>query len=429
MKLPAPQDTGSNNPAFSSSEFVKRYVGIISLVSTLLIVVIFWGFYSRTTQLIQDQLLHEARAFFQEIVQTRQWIINQEGVYVKMRPDTRPDQNLEQIEGIKPTITDQNGVRYVLRNHAVVTRMISDLAQQGQHFKINITSLNTLDPNNRPDGFERTALEKFETGAPEYYRMEEAPAGPTFRYMAPLLTQNKCLPCHAVQGYKIGDIRGGISISIPAQRVLDELSVAGIYTIIATITVLAMLLSAIIYISQHFVKSLKNSEKQLVELATTDSLTGILNRGEGIRRIQQEISRCLRVQQPLSIILVDIDHFKMINDNFGHQVGDRVLQFIAAGLSATLRNYDIICRYGGEEFLIMLPNTELDKALETAERLRLVIAENSSETEDGKTIKLTISLGVSSLQEGDSLDGLVYRADNALYIAKEEGRNQVQFIA
>lgn len=429
MKLPAPPDTDSNHPAFSSTEFVKRYVGIISLVSTLLIVVIFWGFYNRTTQLIQDQLLHEARAFFQEIVQTRQWIINQEGVYVKMRSDTRPDQNLEHIEGLKTSITDQDGERYVLRNHAVVTRMISDLAQQGQHFKINITSLNTLDPNSKPDRFEQTALEKFESGALEYYQMEETPSGPNFRYMAPLLTQKKCLPCHAVQGYKIGDIRGGISISVPAQRVINELTVTRIYAVIATITVLAMLLSAIIYISQHFVKSLRNSERQLVEMATTDSLTGILNRGEGIRRIQQEISRSLRVPQPLSIILVDLDHFKMINDNFGHQVGDRVLRFVATSLAATLRNYDIICRYGGEEFLIMLPNTGLDKALETAERLRLVIAENSTETEDGKTIRLTISLGVSSLQVGDSLDGLVYRADNALYIAKEEGRNQVQFIA
>lgn len=429
MKLPASHDTGSNHPAVSSSEFVKRYVGIISLVSTLLIVVIFWGFYSRTTHLIQDQLLHEARAFFREIVQTRQWIINQKGVYVKMRPEMRPDPNLENIAGIKPAITDQDGEHYVLRNHAVVTRMISAVVQQDPHFKINITSLNTLDQNNRPDGFERIALEKFESGAPEYYQLEATPSGPTFRYMAPLTTQQECLPCHALQGYKIGDIRGGISISIPAQQVIDELTSTRIYTIIAAITILTMLLSAIIYISQHFVNNLKNSEKQLVKLATTDSLTGILNRGEGIRRIQQEISRSLRAQQPLSIILVDIDHFKRINDNFGHQVGDRVLQLIAASLATTLRNYDIICRYGGEEFLVMLPNTELNKAMETAERLRQVIAENATETEDGKTIKLTISLGVSSLQVGDSLDGLVYRADNALYIAKEEGRNQVQFIA
>lgn len=429
MKPPVPADTSNKHPTSASSEFVKKYVGIISLVSTILIVAIFWGFYSRTTALIQDQLLHEARAFFQEIVQTRQWVINQKGVYVKMRADTRPDPNLENIAGLKTSITDQDGERYVLHNHAVVTRMISALAQKEQNFTINITSLNPLDPDNKPNNFERSALEKFEAGLQEYYRMEESPTGPTFHFMAPLITQQECLQCHAAQGYKVGDIRGGISISIPAQGVIDELASARIYMIIAAISVLAMLLSAIIYISQHFVKSLEESENLLVELATTDSLTGILNRGEGIRRIQQEISRSLRVRQALSIILVDIDHFKKINDNFGHQVGDRVLKAIAANLAATLRNYDIICRYGGEEFLIMLPTTELNEALETAERLRFVIAKNSTETEGGKFIKLTISLGVSSLQEGDSLDGLVYRADNALYIAKEEGRDQVQYIA
>lgn len=416
-------------PAFASSQFVKRYVGIISLVSTLLIMVIFWGFYNRTTHLIQDQLLHEARAFHEEIVQTRQWIISQKGVYVKLRPDMPPDPNLEKIEGLKTVITDQEGERYVLRNHAVITRMISAQSQKEQNFAINITSLNALNPDNKASGFEQAALENFEAGLPEYYLMEDTPDGPIFRFMAPVITQKECLPCHGSQGYKIGDIRGGISISIPAQRVIDELRKARIYTIIATITILAMLLSAIIYVSQHFVKDLQKSEKLLVELATTDSLTGILNRGEGIRRIQQEISRSLRAQQPLSIILVDIDHFKRINDTYGHQVGDRVLQTIAAELASALRSYDIICRYGGEEFLIMLPTTALDKALETAERLRLVIAENSTETENGKTIKLTISLGVSALQAGDSLDGLVYRADNALYIAKEEGRDQVQFIA
>jgi diguanylate cyclase (GGDEF)-like protein len=429
MKPSASNDTGSNHPASSSSEFVKRYVGIISLVSTLLIIVIFWGFYSRTTKLIHDQLLHEARAFFEEIVQTRHWIINQKGVYVKMLPDMRADPNLETIPGLKTVITDQDGERYVLRNHAVITRMISALAQKEQNFIIDITSLNPLNPDNRPDGFERTALEKFEAGAAEYYQMDNAPAGPMFRYMAPLVTQKECLLCHESQGYKLGDIRGGISISVPAQRVIHEINQARIYTIIAAITLLFLLLSVIIYISHHFVKDLKKSEHLLVELATTDSLTGILNRGEGIRRIQQEISRSLRVPQPLSIILVDIDYFKRINDNFGHQVGDRVLQSVSANLTSVLRNYDLICRYGGEEFLIMLPTTELSKALETAERLRLVIAENSTASEDGKSIAITISLGVSSLQEGDSLDGLVYRADNALYIAKEEGRNQVQFIA
>lgn len=429
MKDPAYRQPASPPTASSSSKFVRRYVGIISLISCLLIIVIFWTFYSRNSQLIQDQLLHEARAFFQEIVQTRQWIINQQGVYVKVRPGMPAALNLEDIEGLKTSITDRDGERYVLRDHAVITRMISDLAQPEQHFTIKLTSLNTLNPDNEPDGFERLALQKFESGVTEFYQMDNTPSGPLFRFMGPLTTQKECLPCHGPQGYKIGDIRGGVSISIPAKRAAAELAANKIYTVIAAITILAMLLSAITYISRHFVKDLKKSEKQLVEMATTDPLTGILNRREGIRRIQQEISRSIRKQQPLSVILIDIDHFKRVNDSFGHQVGDRVIQMIVTCLAATLRDYDLICRYGGEEFLVMLPTTALPMALETAERLRLLVAEAGTESEEGEAIKLTISLGVTSLQSEDSLDNLVYRADNALYLAKEEGRNQVQFIA
>lgn len=416
-------------PTSSSSASVRRYVGIISLISSLLIIAVFWGFYKRVDHLIHDQLLHEARAFFQEIVQTRHWIINQQGLYIKMRPGIKPDPILSQVSGLKDIITDQEGQRYVLRNHAVVTRMISDLAQKDQDFTINITSLTPLNPDNHPDPFEREALEKFESGAPEHYRMEGNSTWRTFRYMAPLITKQECLPCHGSQGYKPGDIRGGISIAIPANTVFGEIAETRIYTIIGALAVLALLLSAIIYISQHFVNDLRNSERKLVELATTDSLTGILNRGEGLRRFQQEICRSLRKEEAMSIIIIDIDHFKAVNDNYGHQIGDLVIRMIAASLSSTLRNYDTICRYGGEEFLVMLPTTEIGMALETAERLRQMIAETTLTVESTKSIRLTISLGVAALNEEDSLDSLIYRADNALYIAKEEGRNQVQFIA
>jgi diguanylate cyclase (GGDEF)-like protein len=430
MSQAAKHDRNKNAPASSSSDFVKRYIGIISLVSSLLIIAIFWGFYSHTVQLIEDQLHHEARAFFQEIVQTRHWIIKQEGIYIKKKPGMLPDPNLENIKGLKTLITDREGEEYVLRNHAVITRSISDLAQREWHFIINITSIKPMNPDNQPDDFERTALESFEAGTKEYSRLRHDSTGSTFRYMAPLITQEECLPCHGAQGYKIGDIRGGISITIPARQALHQIIETRIYTVIAAIALLTVLLSVIFYISKQFVNKLKKSETRLVELATTDSLTGILNRGEGIRRFEQEISRSRRKQLPLSIILIDIDNFKKFNDNLGHQVGDRVIRMVAALLTATLRNYDIICRYGGEEFLVVLPATELPKAIETAERLRTLVAEMTPAAGGREAaINLTISLGVSSLQPGDSLDGLVYRADNALYIAKEEGRNQVQFIA
>jgi len=429
MSQPANHDSDRNTTAASSSGFVKRYVGIISLISSLLIIVIFWGFYDRTVQLIEDQLFHEARAFFQEIVQTRHWIIKQEGVYIRKRPGMLPDPILEKIKGLKAVITDRDGDQYLLRNHAFITKSISDLPQRERHFIINITSLNPLNPEDKPDGFEKAALESFETGTKEFSRLIQTPSGPAFRYMAPLFTEKECLRCHGSQGYKIGDIRGGISITIPAREVRREIIKARVYTVIAAIALLGVLLSVIIYISRYFVRDLRISENRLVELATIDSLTGILNRGEGLRRFDQEISRSRRRQQPLSIILIDIDYFKKFNDNFGHQVGDQVIRLIAGCLTATLRNYDIICRYGGEEFLVVLPSTTLLKGIETAERLRSLVEEMTTTVEEREMlVSLTISLGVASLQPGDSLDGLVHRADNALYLAKEEGRNRVRSV-
>ena len=412
----------------SNSEFVKRYVGIISLIITILIIAIFWGFNNRQTKLIREHLAHEARAFFQEIVQTRHWIIKQDGIYVKKKPGMRVDPFLAEIKGLKTSINDESGETYLLRNHAAITKMISAMAAEERVFGINITSLTPLNPLNEPDAFEQAALGGFEEGDDEVYKFEKTPSGVLFRYMAPLLTEEACLKCHGEQGYELGGIRGGISISIPADQVLKEITVTRVYISISAIALLALLLSLIFYIAIRFIKALDKSEKKLIEQATTDPLTGLLNRREGIRRFQEEISHSIREKLPLSVILIDIDLLKQVNDNFGHQVGDEAIGMVAETLVATLRDYDIICRYGGEEYLVVLPTTGLAKALEAAERIRKVIEVEVIRTRAGKEINLTVSSGVSSLQPTDSLDSLVYRADNALYIAKEEGRNQVQHL-
>ncbi|MEN8134046.1 MAG: diguanylate cyclase [Thermodesulfobacteriota bacterium] len=414
--------------ARSNSVSVKRYVGIISLVITSLVIAIFWGFNSRQTNLLKQQMAHQARAFFQEIVQTRRWIIDQEGVYVKEKPGTHIDPVLAEIEGLKTSIKDKDGQTYLLRNHAAITKMISAIATEERLFGINITSLNPLAPHNEPDPFERSALLAFDDGANEIYRFVKTTGGVLFRYMAPLLTKKSCLKCHAQQGYEIGDIRGGISISIPAKQITIEINKTRVYSLISAIALLTLLLSLIICIAKRFTSDLDKSEKRLVELATTDPLTGLLNRREGVRRFQEEISHSMREKLPLAMLLLDIDLLKQINDNFGHQTGDEAIKMVADTLRDTLRDYDIICRYGGEEYLIVLPTTDLAKALETAERIRLLLEQKVIQTRTEKKINLTASCGVSTLQSTDTLDSLIYRADNALYIAKEEGRNQVQHL-
>jgi diguanylate cyclase (GGDEF)-like protein len=412
----------------SNSRFVKRYVAIISLIITILISAIFWGFTNRHSSLTKEHLTHEARAFFNEIVQTRHWIIKQDGVYVKKKPGMRIDPFLAGIKGLKTSIEDEQGETYLLRNHAAITKMISEMATEKRLFGINITSLNPLNPLNEPDAFEHAALVGFEKGNAEAHGFEKTPGGPIFRYMAPLPTKKECLKCHGAQGYEVGDIRGGISISIPAGAVVQEVRETKIYILISAIVLLILLLSVIIFLAGRLIRVLDESEKKLVKLASTDPLTGLFNRRDGNRRFEQEISRSLREKLPLSIIIIDIDLFKQVNDNFGHQVGDEAIKMVARTLKDTLRAYDIICRYGGEEFLIVLPATGLTRAVETAERIRRVIVTEDIPVGNAKTLTLTISGGVATFQDADTLDSLVYRADNALYIAKEEGRNQIQHL-
>ncbi|MBU0483664.1 MAG: diguanylate cyclase [Proteobacteria bacterium] len=413
----------------SGSKFVKKYVGIISVVICLVILSVFWGFHARNSRLIKDNLLHEGRAFFQELVLTRQWIIQNNGIYIKEAPDTVINHQLDAIPGLKNTIVDQDGDRYIFSDHAVITRKLSEMGMAERLFQFKITSLNPFNPINEPDNFEHSALKKFEQGTKEVYAFEEKEDRLFFRYMAPLVTNKECLPCHSIQGYNLGDIRGGISVSIPANETKIKLVASRTYTIVSGVLIITLILSIIIYISHHFINDLKKSERKLYQMATTDFLTGLLNRGEGLRRFNREISLSERKGQPLSTIILDIDHFKSINDNYGHQTGDQVIEKTAQILRATLREYDIICRYGGEEFLLILPMTPLKKAIEIAERLRLTIANTIiPEERKGVKIAITISLGVAQHKPGESLDGLIYKVDNSMYIAKEEGRNRIHYL-
>jgi len=170
----------------------------------------------------------------------------------------------------------------------------------------------------------------------------------------------------------------------------------------------------------------KNAEEKLRTLAITDSLTRVFNRRHFFALAQTELDRSKRFMRDLSIILFDIDHFKTVNDSFGHLVGDQVLEMLASYCRSNLRSFDSIGRYGGEEFIILLPETNLNRAAQIAERLRKQALTIQVQTPKG-TASITISLGVAGIQGGENvaLDELISTADKALYQAKAEGRNQV----
>jgi diguanylate cyclase (GGDEF)-like protein/PAS domain S-box-containing protein len=166
--------------------------------------------------------------------------------------------------------------------------------------------------------------------------------------------------------------------------------------------------------------------QKLHELAVTDDLTGISNRRHFFDNATRELFRSKRASRPLSIIMFDIDHFKSVNDTYGHAVGDEVLKKIAARISSNLRSLDIYARYGGEEFIICLPETSLEDAKNAAERIRKIVEETIMQDTNNNDFKVTISLGVASLShDSDALEQIIEQADKALYKAKQGGRNRV----
>lgn len=166
------------------------------------------------------------------------------------------------------------------------------------------------------------------------------------------------------------------------------------------------------------------AERRLLEQATTDPLTGMANRSHFHSRAVTELARCKRSGEPVTLVLGDIDLFKRINDESGHDAGDKVLVKVAELMAANLRDIDVLARWGGEEFLVLLPNSDTTNAVAVGERLRRAVAEASIEV-DGRRIPVTMSFGVAQVDGEGDLQPATVRADQALYSSKEGGRNRV----
>lgn len=169
---------------------------------------------------------------------------------------------------------------------------------------------------------------------------------------------------------------------------------------------------------------LENLNRELEKTIRIDPLTKIPNRRAFLEVLQQEFQRFRRYATPYAVIFADIDFFKEVNDRFGHKTGDLTLQWFARKLVSGLRKVDTISRFGGEEFLILLPSTSPEAACRTAEKLRALVAQRPC-PETGRI--LTASFGVASVISGDSPESLIERADRGLYLSKQAGRNRVTF--
>ena len=182
---------------------------------------------------------------------------------------------------------------------------------------------------------------------------------------------------------------------------------------------------------QHIRRRLTQQKHQLSQalerishLATHDELTGLVNRRHMAELIRMELQRCERAGRPLVLAILDLDHFKSINDSEGHAVGDQVLQAFARTVQATVRNTDVLARWGGEEFVLMLYDSDAASTLGLLERVRAKV-QAMELSFDGRSVRVTVSMGVALSRPGEPLERLLERADVALYEAKSQGRNRV----
>jgi diguanylate cyclase (GGDEF)-like protein len=533
---------------------LNKYIALVALF----IISVFALFYpidvfsEKGIELQKKILVNQAQTHFQDQVNTRKWVAKYGGVYVKPLEGEKPNQYLPD----NTLYVDENLTLFKV-NPAWMTRQLSEIADI-KDFHFRITSLIPINPNNKATPFEERALKHIDrTGQKEYYEISE---GSNFEYMGALVTTKACLPCHEHQGYKLGDVRGGISVSLSSAEFRTVTSSIKNRAIILKIFVLFFLLSITLliykqlkhseklqsevnrrtkeiestkqllqqiidtdasfivladgknviyanktilefagytsveefrekheYLSDMFekvedndsfiqtyndgvhwieyvrreqdskqlkvriekdgehryfrpyAKDIKTDDrvlylvtfdeitneyvkiKELEHMASTDVLTKLFNRSKLNDVLEKEIALSNAISSPLSIIFIDIDHFKDVNDTYGHDVGDKVLIDIANIISSSTRASDIAARWGGEEFMITLQSTDTAHASILAEKLRATVEEYIFAIVGN----LTISLGVTEYMNNESEETFIKRVDKALYEAKESGRNRV----
>jgi two-component system cell cycle response regulator len=178
---------------------------------------------------------------------------------------------------------------------------------------------------------------------------------------------------------------------------------------------------------KRYADRLRHNVQLSLEMAITDQLTGLHNRRYMSRHLDTLVSNARKNGRPLAFVIMDIDFFKQVNDTYGHDIGDEVLKEFATRISANVRGIDLACRFGGEEFVVVMPDTDLSFACSISERLRQSIETTPVKISSAPhMLNITISIGIAGLEDGDaSAEALLRRADQALYRAKRSGRNKV----
>lgn len=397
---------------------IKKNTIIVSILWILLIACSFAWNHAQTHKEQERLALHTARSLFNNIIITRRWNAQHSGVYVPVTETTRPNPYL-QVPMREIKVNDSLTLTRI--NPSYMTRQISEIARAQEGVQYHITSLLPLRPENKATEREEALLKEFATGVKDAGFFIEDKKEISFFYMAPLKVEKICLSCHNKQGYKVGDVIGGISVTQPfnGHPPFGILLLAHIG--IALTGLLGIFISGV---------RLNKAYAIIKRQAVFDSLTGIPNRQSFSEHIFKEFHRSNRAHEPLSVIMCDIDNFKAYNDTYGHGSGDNCLRQVAQTIKkALVRPGDFCARYGGEEFVIILTDTSHNGAMHVAEKIRLNVIKLHIVHEKSlplQVISLSLGVATSTDQPLSSHEELLKNADTALYQAKKNGRNRVE---
>ena len=405
-----------------------KYAITVLILWTIVISLSLYANYRLNTKHLIDIGTTIARSSFNKDILYRRWNAAQGGVYAKQSALTTPNPYLHVAER---DISTPLGNKLTMINPAYMTRQVHEIGQKENGIQGHITSLNPIRPENKPDLWEREALERFERGTKEVSSIEEMNGHNYLRWMRPLITEQGCLKCHQQQGYKLGQIRGGISQSVP-MAVLDNLVKGNLRSLWVKHVGLWLIVSLLIYYSYRVLLgktlALSKANQKLGELALTDVLTGLSNRRYAMQNLKRLWGESIENNLPLACMMIDADGFKKVNDSYGHDAGDVVLCQLATELKDIVRTDDIVCRLGGDEFFIICPDTNEEGAMNIANIVHAKISQMTVKVADG-VWHGSISIGVAVKRDSmKNLEELIKAADLGVYAAKSAGKNCVRIV-
>lgn len=407
-----------------NSEALYRYTAAAVIVWTIIIAgSLIWNII-RERQDTQELAKMEARIHFNKDQAFRLWTASHGGVYVEPSGITPPNPYLGHIA--ERDIKTVGGKSLTLVNPAYMLRQVMELYSDLYGVKGRLTSLKVLNPVNEADEWEQTGLMEFERGAKEVFEFTEKEGEKTLRFMRPLMTEKECLKCHGFQGYKEGDIRGGIEVSVPLGPYLAIESKAmniivlshGLFWVLGILVI-----GFVAYRGKRRILERKQAYEKMEHQAFYDQLTNLPNRMLFGKYLKHETEHMNGDENYLfAVLLIDLDRFKVVNDSLGHKIGDRLLVAVAQRLRDCIRPDDIVARFGGDEFAMLLRNSnDIRYATNIAERVQKELM--SSFKLDNREVFITASIGIALGAAGyETGDDLIRDADSAMYRAKAHGR-------